>query len=304
MTAYAKPTIEPAAIASAIGYHFGEGATDIAPVSGGNLSSVFAFRHNGKDYIIKFSDMEQAYATEWYVSKLLRKHGVPFPRCIGQGQSGPLAYSILERIPGRNLVDCTAAEQAAQRPEVIGLLTAMNHADVSETAGFGWIKPDGGGTFPSWKDYVVSFFAKEQSGFWEGWRDIPGLEPDVADECYARLLAFSAYNEPHRHFVHGDVSPWNMLSDGSRITGIIDGNFAYGDFVVDVATLRIMTGDANIETEYRAHSEKLGIALPDYEERLIGAYYFKGLDGLRFFAKMGRENDYRHMRQFLLSLTN
>ncbi|QHW31170.1 aminoglycoside phosphotransferase family protein [Paenibacillus rhizovicinus] len=304
MTAYVKPMVDTAGIVSAISHHLGEGATGIAPVSGGNLSSVFAFSLNGAAYIIKFSDMEHAYETEGYVSRLLRQQGIPFPRCMGQGKAGLLAYSILERIPGRNLVDCTAEEQSLQLPELIRMLTAMNHMDVGATGGFGWIQPDGNGAFPAWRDYVVSFFADEQTGFWEGWREIPGLEQDVVDECYQRLLAYSVYNEPHRHFIHGDVSPWNILSDGRRITGIIDGNFAYGDFIVDVATLKIMMGETDVVKAYQECSEKLGIDIPDFQKRMIGAYYFKGLDGLRFFAKMGRDRDYRYMRQFLLSLTS
>ncbi|MBM7566049.1 phosphotransferase family protein [Paenibacillus sacheonensis] len=304
MTAHVKPLIAAAEIESAIGHHLGEGAAAITPVSGGNLSSVFSFELQGKEYIIKFSELEHAYETEAYVSELLRKHGIPFPRCVGQGKSGIRAYSILERIPGHNLVDCTATEQADQLPELIGMLTAMNRIELGETGGYGWIKPDGMGTYPTWKAYVEAFFSEEQTGFWEGWLEIPALEKDVAAECYERLLAYAAFNEPHRHFVHGDVSPWNILSDGRRITGIIDGNFAYGDFLVDLATLKLMSGELDVVQAYREHNERLGIYIPDFNERMIGACYFKGLDGLRFFAKMGWDDAYRNMRKFLFSLAN
>jgi hygromycin-B 4-O-kinase len=118
---------------------------------------------------------------------------------------------------------------------------------LGSTSGFGWIKPTGNGAFQTWKDYLVTSFAEDQTGkFWEGWYNLfqtTCLEKDVFDECYSRLMAYSAYNEPHRYFIHGDFHQWNILSDGQRITGIIDGNCAYGDFLVDLAILdRHMAG--------------------------------------------------------------
>jgi hypothetical protein len=41
------------------------------------------------------------------------------------------------------------------------------------------------------------------------------------------------------------------LSDGQRITGIIDGNFAYGDFLVDLATLYGTMGELNVVQAYQ-----------------------------------------------------
>ena len=50
--------------------------------------------------------------------------------------------------------------------------------------------------------------------------------------------------------------------------------------------------------------EREGIVIPQFDQRLIGAYYYKGLDGLRFYAKMGRKDDYDHLKTFLLNLTH
>ncbi|WP_342421667.1 hypothetical protein [Paenibacillus sp. FSL E2-0178] len=45
-----------------------------------------------------------------------------------------------------------------------------------------------------------------------------------------------------------------------------------------------------------------GIIIPDFHERLTGARYFKGLDALRFYAKMGWDAAYRQLRDELLQL--
>lgn len=48
--------------------HLGQGAAEITPMSGGNISNVFSFILEGKDYVVKFSDLERAYETEQFVS--------------------------------------------------------------------------------------------------------------------------------------------------------------------------------------------------------------------------------------------
>ncbi|WP_168123681.1 hypothetical protein [Paenibacillus sp. HB172176] len=76
----------------------------------------------------------------------------------------------------------------------------------------------------------------------------------------------------------------------------------YGDSLVDLATLdRHMPRNGVIQA-YLDAAERDGIFIPHFRERLAGAYYFKGLDGLRFYAKMGREDAYRSTRDFLLAL--
>lgn len=200
--------------------------------------------------------------------------------------------------PSIDQVECSA--------QLMNIFSRMNNVDLGATRGFGWIQPSGNGAFPSWKDYITSFFGEEQTGtLWEGWYRLfqtTCLEKDVFDECYNRLMAYSSFNEPHRHFIHGDFQPWNILSDGRHITGIIDGNFAYGDFLVDLATLEGTLGKLDVVQAYQEQQEHAGLIIPDFNGRLTGARYFKGLDGLRFYAKMGWDDAYHQLRNQLLQL--
>lgn len=310
MTAYEKPQLNIVDVERVIKEHFGasEEKLGLATLEGGNLSSVYAFTHNAKGYVIKFSDMKDAYAAERYVSHLLSSQGVPFPRTVGYGQLNGLEYSIMEKVEGGHLVACTQEQKLVMLPELISVVTTMNHVNISGTTDYGWIKADGNGSYPTWRDYLIGIFAEDQTGtFWEGWYelfDTTVLEKDVFTECYERLLAYAKYSEPHRYFIHGDLHAWNILSDGSRITGIIDGNCAYGDFLVDVADLDRSMWKIDIPRAYLEHQERIGVDVPHFQERLIGGYYYKGLIGLQFYAKMGRNDDYYATREFLLSLTN
>lgn len=306
MTAYEKPIVDTKRIESIILKHFGPGAAEITPLAGGNLSSVFTFIHEGQHYVVKFSDLEGAYETERYISTLLAGKGIPYPRCFALGKSDRLAYLILEKMNGRNLADFTAEEQLRLLPKLIGILTKLAVVDTSATSGYGWIGSDGNGAYDSWKEFVVAFNSEDQTGtFWENWYDLfrtSCLEKNVFEEIYNRMLDFVPYNEPYRGFVHGDFHQWNILSDGTRITGIIDGNYLYGDPLVDLAILDRHMPSSGVIQAYQDHLANLGVSIPFFKERLLGAYYYKGLDGLRFYAKMGWSDAYKGTRQFLLNL--
>ncbi|WP_339314979.1 aminoglycoside phosphotransferase family protein [Paenibacillus sp. FSL R10-2734] len=303
---YKKPKLVMSEIEKVLENHLRPGATEITPLSGGNISNVFSFILEGKDYVVKFSDLAGAYETENYVSNLLSSQNIPFPKCLALGRTNQLTYLIMERMEGRNLSDCTAEEQTLQLPEIIGILTKMAAADIEATNGYGWIGADGNGSYASWKDFVVAVNSEDQTGtFWENWHELfhtTCLERDVYEEIYSRLLAYVPYNESNRSFIHGDFQQWNILFNGTRITGIIDGNYMYGDFLVDLAILDRHMPWSDVIKTYQTNQEKAGIVTPYFKERLMGAYYFKGLDGLRFYAKMGWNDAYMNTRQFLLNL--
>ncbi|MNC31568.1 Hygromycin-B 4-O-kinase [compost metagenome] len=208
---------------------------------------------------------------------------------------------------GSPLVSYPAEEKRRQFPRLFRILTQLHSADISGTTGFGWLTPSGNGAYGSWEEYVAAMFGEEQEpgNFWHNWTELfqtSCLEKDVFGECYSRLLAYLPYNAPHRHLLHGDVHAWNLLSDGTDITGIVDGNFLYGDVWVDVVNL-----DRHLERMHvvEAYLDGLGESaeeVPHFRERLKGAYYFKGVDALRFYAKMGNRQAYEWTKQFLLGL--
>lgn len=306
MMAYEKPNLSMSEIENVLRNHLGPGLAEVTPLTGGNLSNVYSCIFEGKGYVIKFSDLERAFETEHYVSNLLLEHGIPFPKSLALGKTGHVTYVIMERMEGRNLSDCTAEEQAHQLPQIIDILAKLAEVDVQGSKGYGWIGSDGNGSYATWKEFIVAVNAEDQTGtFWENWHDLfrtSCLERDVYEEIYSRLMTYAPYNESNRSFIHGDFHQWNILTDGTRVTGIIDGNYMYGDYLIDVAILDRHMPRSGVINAYQNYQKKSGIAIPDIRERLIGAYYFKGLDGLRFYAKMGWKDAYQETRNFLLNM--
>jgi hygromycin-B 4-O-kinase len=308
MTAYEKPILETPEVEVVLSNYFGSKVTGVTPLNGGNLSAVFSFSVTDKEYVIKFSELAGSFETERFISSLLTSQGIPFPSCLEQGEYKSFNYLISEKISGFILANCSPEQQRQLLPEVIQLLTRMNNVEVGNTHGYGFINKDGNGIHHSWREHVIAINAEDQTGtFWDGWYSLfktSCLEKDVVDECYNRLLAYSTYNEPHRYFIHGDFHQFNILSDGKHITGIIDTNSKYGDFLVDLATLDWHLMKLDVIQEYQNYQQQIGISIPNFKERIIGAKYYNGLIGLRFYAKMGWNDAYFGLRKELLNLTN
>jgi len=308
MTSYEKPILETTEVEVVLSQYFDSNVTGVTLLQGGNLSAVFSFSISDKEYVIKFNELAGSFETEGFISSLLTTHGIPFPSCLGLGKYKSFNYIISEKISGLNLANCTPEQQRQLLPEVIQLLTRMNHVDLGKTQGYGFINASGNGSYSSWREHVIATNAEDQTGtFWDGWYSLfktSCLEKDVFDECYNRLLAYSTYNEPHRYFIHGDFHQYNILSDGQHITGIIDTNGKYGDFLIDLATLDWHLKALNVIQEYQNYQQRIGISIPNFQERIIGAKYYNGLIGLRFYAKMGWNDAYLGLRKELLNLTN
>lgn len=306
MTAYQKPELSIQEVEGFLDSHYGQSADAVSHVSGGNLSRVFFFDIEGQARVVRFSDLPGAFSKDLALSDWLCSRGVRYQRFLEEGTYGSLTYSIAERIDGSMLAHAPQQVKRGLLPEAARLITHLNRINVSDSQGYGWVRSNRDGDAPTWGAFIRDLFKEDQTGtFWANWTELfrtSCLEEDIFRECYARLTAYMPYNEPHRYLVHNDFHPWNVLTDGRAITGIIDGNFLYGDFLIDLATVeRAMPALPVVET-FRAHYEQIGLEVPHFHDRLVGAYYYKGLDALRFYAKMGWTSAYEEGRDFLLQL--
>ena len=94
-----------------------------------------------------------------------------------------------------------------------------------------------------------------------------------------------------------------MLTDGRRVTGVIDwANACYGDPLYDVAWLAWWSVDGWWYEGGAGLLRKRYGAAPFYEERMACYECHIGLDELRYLARMGRRERYERVRGRLLAL--
>jgi hygromycin-B 4-O-kinase len=145
-------------------------------------------------------------------------------------------------------------------------------------------------------------------GFWQGWRrlfDESFLERDVWERAHAWMSARLPRCPEVRHLLHGDFSGTNVLSDGERITAVIDWAVSkYGDFLFDVAYQDWQSPARRYRQHFRELYAARGQDVPDFDARVDCYSAWMGMDSLRFYARTGEAEQYEVAKQRLLALVS
>lgn len=228
------------------------------------------------------------------------------PRIVKVGICEGVPYTVTELAVGSPVITQPKEEDVRALPDLINRFAAMSQIPVNPSSGSGWITPSGEGSSASWIDWLASVFKEEQEGFYEGWISLfesSFLEKDLFDQTYAEMIRLAQYAPKERYLVHGDFHLGNMLSDNGRITAIVDWEMAmYGDFMFDVAVLHLWVPQIGFPNLLRKFLEQEGKEIAHFEKRLLCYQLFKGLDGLRFYAKKGDKPSYDFMKSQLIPL--
>lgn len=304
-----RPEEDAARVRALVREQFGSEVADVRPLSGGEFSRAFAFTAAGRAYVVRvsaFAHAAEAFAKDDYAWRHFASPALPIPRVVTIGQSGDGHYAISERVVGGRLEALPRAARRALLPATLDTFDAIARADVRASRGYGSWDREGNGEVPSWHDFLVAAIENKTEGFYQNWHALfrdSFLERDVYETVYRRMLQLTEYCPEERALLHCDYHFDNVLTDGQRITGVIDwGNACYGDPLYDVAWLgrwwSISQGDRDAAALLRARHG----AAPYYDERVACYECHFGLDDLRFYAKTGRREQYERMRDRLLTL--
>ena len=284
----------------------GEGVSDVAPIDMGELSKVYSYTKNGREYVIHFKNDPETLKKVKFISDQYASCGVPMPRILAVGTCGNAHYSIAEKAAGTPVISQAGPDIRGVLPDLVRQFTRLNQIGVEPFSGFGWVRPSGEGSSKTWTEFLVSLFDEEQEGFYQGWTSLfesSFLEKDVFERIYAAMMERIGHAPEERYLVHGDFHFGNMLARDQAITGIVDWEMAmYGDFMFDLAVLHLWAPKAQFPQRVREVWAEEGRSIPYFEERLLGYQLFKGLDGLRFYAKKGDKPAYDFTKNHLFAL--
>ncbi len=80
------------------------------PIEGGELSKVFSYSHQDKEFVIHFNGSGEGFEKERYIHETFSSQGIPVPKVLEVGRAGELYFSIAEKAPGRSIVSCPQNE--------------------------------------------------------------------------------------------------------------------------------------------------------------------------------------------------
>jgi len=275
---------------------FGGAASDVAPLGMGVWSKAFAFRREGRDYVIRFGEDREGLLKDRLAARYAGP-ALPIPRVLEIGTALGGTYAISERLFGGYIDDLDETQMRALLPSLLAALDAMRLADLSGTAGYGGWGADGVAPHLSWQAALLDVASDRPTDRIHGWRERlagskGGVEP--FDEAYKRLQALSNLVPDNRHLIHSDLLHYNVLVEADRITGVLDwGCGMYGDFLYDLAWLCFWQPwypawwRIDFHEEAVRHYASIGLDVPRFEERLRCCQIHIGLAGQAYMAYAG-----------------
>ena len=205
---------DPRAILATLGYPDAEAVT---PVGGGRDTSIFRVEHRTGTFALRVFRPEQLMVSEAEVlaMRAASEGGVPVPRVHARGVHDGRPALLLDWCAGMMVVE--ALDRWPERAAVLGAACGEVLARI----------------------HAVTVPAEYRDHSWLRWG---GIAPD--DVLSQQLVAFARNDR----LLHLDFHPLNILTDGERITAVLDwANARAGDPRADLARaisiLRLDAGD-------------------------------------------------------------
>jgi hygromycin-B 4-O-kinase len=304
-----KPQVAETAVRALLWQEFGTPPSHLTVVGGGQIAQTYGFAAAGQEYIIRFNrdNMLVNFEKEAYVARRFGSARVPIPPVFRVGRLETLHYIITQKMPGRPLTALPLGENNTLIPALITTLDAIHASDVADTTGYGVFDGQGTGFAASWRGWLARIREEEDPrdfyGHWHHLFDDTFLERPVWERVYAEMIRLLDVCPEERRLVHGGYGFGNVLVQGGRVTAVLDWLDAkYGDFVYDIAWLDFWGPALGYADRFAAYYAAHGREAPHYRERLRCYRCYIALDALRFFAKAGKQDEYRWTRDGILAL--
>lgn len=232
----------------------------------GLSSQAFGFRSNDGEYVIRINPVRAGFEKDRFAAQHFSCPALPIPAILEIGQlDAAHAFCISRRAPGVRLYDNDAELMPRLVAPVVETIAAIAAADLTATQGFGWFDAAGNGPSPTWHDFVTSIIDRRRF-HWEGVRE--QVEQRRIAALGALVERLAAYCPEQRHLIHGDFGSFNLLSDGQRITAVIDWDRAViGDPLYEIANL-FFWGETRL-AGVRQHLRDQFCHIPHWRERIL-----------------------------------
>lgn len=260
----------------------------LTPLTEGEESRAFGFRRGGEDLVLRVNRSDEGFAKDTFIRRIFSSDILPVPEILSLGTlvNGD-AYCISRKAPGRTLQDLSASELEPVLAPTAQIMTAIAKADVGATEGFGRFDASGRGIHESWRAFLLSI-DDPRCFDWDAQR----IDRPVVKSCLELCRALAAHCPEIRGLVHGDFGSNNVLTDGRRITGVIDWSEAlYGDPLYDLANILFWRPWLICMEAQARWFEREAPHLLAHRERLLCYQLRIGLAELHDSAQSGDDDD-------------
>ncbi|MBA2753376.1 MAG: aminoglycoside phosphotransferase family protein [Chloroflexia bacterium] len=294
------PVLVDAAGAGAfLAERFGDGVTGVASAGEGEWSKAFAFRHGGRDWVIRFGAIDEDFQKDRLAARFAAPD-LPIPALTEIGRAFAGHYAISERATGAFIDGLDGARMRATLPSLLAMLDAVREVPIlplggsGGPGGWGGWGTDGTAPYPTWRAALLDV-ANDRDGTWRERLAASPLGTGRFDEAFGHLDTLLGEASPERCLVHGDLLNRNLLVEGDRVSAVFDwGCGMYGDFLYDLAWFAFWQpwypawAGIDFRDAGQRHHEAIGLDVPGFDARFRACLIHIGLAGQAYNAWMGR----------------
>jgi hygromycin-B 4-O-kinase len=248
-------------------------------ITKGVFSQAYSFSSRNQEFILRIGSSEEGFRKDQFAFENFTGPAIPVPPIFKIGLYKPdHFYCISKKSPGKRLQDLPVKEEISLIPELISTIDRLREIPVPGHTFFGTLNVSGKGQFQTWHDFISNFANWEilihkgvKEIFWsfDQLYSTSFLDEAICEKCKSSILQLAKFCPEEKHYVHGDFGFGNILTDGKKITAVLDwAELLCGDFLVDIAALDYGRDSNLYSTLFRQYCELKKIPIPYFEERL------------------------------------
>ncbi len=295
--------LDQSAVQAFIDDRFGDRASEVTRLSGGDWSQAYALSLDGTKVVARFGSHGEDYKKDQVASRWASDE-LPVPKVVELDETKVGFFALSNRARGDFLDELHLEQILVVLPSLFRTMDAIHGIDISATEGYGNWTSDGHGPQRTWREALLDKFEDDPPGQRiHGWRAALEGSPNGTRDFDAALKVLERLAEgmpTERHVIHNDLLNHNVLVQGDRISAVLDwGNSMYGDFLYDAAWLLYCQPrytswpELDLAGEMRRHWDAGGSVPDDLEARLLCYQIHVGLDAQAYAAYRGNWDQLR-----------
>ncbi|MCI0438956.1 MAG: phosphotransferase, partial [Chloroflexi bacterium] len=252
----------------------------------GEDSQAFTFARDGKGYVLRVNRSAEGFWKDDHAHRRFNSSEIPIPQVFDIGQIDEHhAFCITELMPGVTVQDSDTATVGRMLGPTFETWQAISDVDISDTRGYGEFDSSGVAPFARWREYLVSILDTSRYD-WDGVRR--NADGVLIDRLMREFQVLIEECPEERRLVHNDFGSNNILTDGERITAVLDWDCAaYGDPLMDVARHYFWSTWLYCVKVFADYCEQRLCGLPGYRERIRCYQLRVGLDEIYYSVTAG-----------------
>ncbi|MDQ3655614.1 MAG: aminoglycoside phosphotransferase family protein [Chloroflexota bacterium] len=224
----------------------------LTALTGGEASRAYAFSAGDRRLVLRVNHLF-AYQRDAWASGKFEGTAVTAPQVLKIGQAGSHFWAVSEMAPGTMLSNLALCDIEPVQNDLVQILIAVHETPIPDsTGGFGRIDDTGNAAAATWHEFLVG---DGRYGSFVDWDKAlaraEASQRSLVEKSWSVADTLLEICPEERAFAHGDYNLDNILSDGRRITGVVDwSNCLYGDPVWDVAWTDLWTAELQFASAY------------------------------------------------------